>query len=102
MFEADAAILTVPPPLLSEIALAAGGARTATAIADIGYSTDAMVPTWWTQHPPGHPVLTDWFAGPKTDRVSSLTEAELVDMGLASPAEIFVCLSFSRACEEPC
>jgi hypothetical protein len=34
-------------------------------------------------------VLTGWFAGPKADRVSSLTEAELVDMGLASPAEIF-------------
>ena len=34
-------------------------------------------------------MLTGWFAGPKTDRVSSLTETELVDMGLASPAEIF-------------
>ena len=41
MFEADAAILTVRPPLLSEIALAAGGARTAAAIADIGYGNDA-------------------------------------------------------------
>jgi len=34
-------------------------------------------------------VLTGWFAGPKADRVSSLGEAELVDMGLASLAEIF-------------
>ena len=30
-----------------------------------------------------------WFAGPKADRVSSLTATELVDMGLASLAEIF-------------
>ena len=51
--------------------------------------SDAMVPTWWTQHPDEYPVLTGWFAGPKADRVSSLGEAELVDMGLASLAEIF-------------
>src|SRR5215831_12078144 len=52
MFEADAAILTVRPTLLSEIALAAGSARTAAAIADIGYGTDDTVSTRWTQHPP--------------------------------------------------
>ena len=30
-----------------------------------------------------------WFAGPKADGVSPLTEAELIDMRLASLAEIF-------------
>jgi monoamine oxidase len=118
MFEADAAILTVPPPLLSEIALPSPARERAAAIADIGFGnvvkillrfttkwwadhggrdladlsflvSDAQVPTWWTQHPAGHPVLTGWFAGPKADRVASLTEIELVDMGLASLAEIF-------------
>ena len=34
-------------------------------------------------------MLTGWLAGPKADRVSSLTEAEIVDMGLTSLAEIF-------------
>ena len=34
-------------------------------------------------------MLTGWFAGPKADTVSSLSEAELVEMGLASLAEIF-------------
>ena len=34
-------------------------------------------------------MLTGWFAGPKADRVSLLTEAELIDMGLASLAKIF-------------
>jgi monoamine oxidase len=117
-FEADAAILTVPPPLLSEIALPPVAREQAAAAADIGFGnvvkillrfvtkwwadhggrgladmsfliSDAKVPTWWTQHPAEYPVLTGWFAGPKADTVSSLTEAELIDMGLASLAEIF-------------
>src|SRR5215471_13072589 len=118
MFEADAAIITVPPPLLSEIALPPAARERAASIADIGFGnvvkillrfttkwwadhggrdladlsfllSDATVPTWWTQHPAGHPVLTGWFAGPKADRVSSLPEADLVEMGLTSLAEIF-------------
>ena len=117
-FEADAAILTVPPPLLSEIALPPAAHQRAAAAADIGFGnvvkflfrfttkwwadqggrdlsdlsfllSDAPVPTWWTQHPAEYPVLTGWFAGPKADRVSSLTEAELIEMGVASLAEIF-------------
>jgi monoamine oxidase len=59
-------------------------------LADLSFViSDATVPTWWTQYPAGYPVLTGWFAGPKADRVSSLTTSELVDMGLASLAEIF-------------
>jgi monoamine oxidase len=117
-FEADAAILSVPPPLLSEIALPPAAHARAAAAADIGFGnvikflfrfttkwwadhcgrdlsdlsfllSDAPVPTWWTQHPAEYPVLTGWFAGPKADRVPSLTEAELTEMGLASLAEIF-------------
>ena len=122
-FEADAAVLTAPPPLLSEIALPAAARERVTATADIGFGnvvkflfrfatkwwadlgrrdlggrdlgdlsfllSDAPVPTWWTQYPDGSPVLTGWLAGPKADRVSSLAEAELINMGLASLAEIF-------------
>ena len=59
-------------------------------LADLSFLlSDAAVPTWWTKHPAGYPVLTGWFAGPKADTVSSLTATELVDMGLASLAEIF-------------
>src|SRR5205085_1804650 len=59
-------------------------------LADLSFLvSDATVPTWWTQHPAPHPVLTGWFAGPKADRVSSLSETELVEMGLASLGEIF-------------
>jgi monoamine oxidase len=118
VFEADAAIVTVPPPVLSEIALPAAVRERVSAVADIGFGnvvkilfrfatkwwadlggrdladlsflvSDATVPTWWTQYPARHLVLTGWFAGPKADRVSSLTATELVEMGLASLAEIF-------------
>jgi monoamine oxidase len=117
-FEADAAILTVPLPLLSEIALPAAARERAAAAGDIGFGnvvkillrfatkwwadhggrdladlsfllSDATVPTWWTQHPGEYPVLTGWLAGPKADRVSSLSAAEIVELGLASLAEIF-------------
>jgi monoamine oxidase len=116
-FEANAAVLTVPPPLLSEIALPPA-ARQRAAAADIGFGnvvkilfrfatrwwadhngrdlsdlsfllSDATVPTWWTQYPDRYPVLTGWLAGPRADRVSSLAEPDLVDMGLASLGEIF-------------
>ncbi len=118
MFAADAAIITVPLPLLSDIALPSMMRERVAAAADIGFGnvvkilvrfatnwwadiggrnlaelsflvSDAPVPTWWTQYPAGYPVLTGWLAGPKADRVSSLTTAELVDMGLVSLAEIF-------------
>ncbi len=122
-FEADAAVLTVPPPLLAEIALPPSARERAAATDDIGFGnvvkilfrfattwwadlserdlggrdlgdlsfllSDATVPTWWTQYPDGYPVLTGWLAGPKADRVSSLAETELIDMGLASLGEIF-------------
>ena len=115
---ADAAILTVPLPLLSEIALPPSARRRAVAAADIGFGnvvkillrfatrwwadiggrdfanlsfvlSDAAVPTWWTQHPADHAVLTGWYAGPKADRASALGESGFVAMGLASLAEIF-------------
>jgi monoamine oxidase len=117
-FEADAVVLTVPLPLLSKIALPAPARERATAAADIGFGnvvklllrfttrwwadqggenladlsflvSDATVPTWWTQYPAEDPVLTGWFAGPRADKVSSLAENDLVEMGLASLAEIF-------------
>ena len=118
VFEADAAIITAPPPLLSEIALPPAARERAAAIADIGFGnvvkillrfatkwwadhkgldladlsflvSDATIPTWWTQHPASHPVLTGWFAGPKADTASSLAASELVEIGIASLAEIF-------------
>jgi monoamine oxidase len=118
VFEADAVVMAVPLPLLSEIALPSSARERVAAAADIGFGnvvkillrftnawwaehdegeladlsflvSDATVPTWWTQYPKPHPVLTGWYAGPKADRVSALSEAELVEMGLTSLAEVF-------------
>jgi monoamine oxidase len=116
--EADAAILTVPLPILPEIALPQAVREKAAVSTDIGFGnvvkillrfttkwwanhggrdladltflfSSATVPTWWTQHPAKYPVLTGWFAGPKADTVARLTMNEFIDMGLASLAEIF-------------
>src|SRR5262249_37111228 len=95
--EGDAAILTVPPPILREIALPQAVREKVAASTDIGFGnvvkillrfttkwwanrggrdltdltflfSSATVPTWWTQHPAKYPVLTGWFAGPGRHR----------------------------------
>lgn len=116
--EGDAAILAVPLPILSEIALPPAERPRVAAACDIGFGsvvkillrfrrrwwtgrgdrdlsdlsflrTDTAVPTWWTQHPVDHPVLTGWHPVPTPDRASSLSEADLIELGLASLGEAF-------------
>jgi monoamine oxidase len=118
IYEADAAILTVPLPILRDISLPHGLHEKVTASTDIGFGnvvkillrfttkwwtnsggrdlsdlsflvSSATVPVWWTQYPAEYPVLTGWFAGPKADTVARLTVSELVNMGLDSLTEIF-------------
>ena len=119
VFAADAAILTLPLPLLSEIALPPAARASADAAAhDIGFGnvvklllrfertwwaghggrdlaalsfliSTAPVPTWWTQHPAPHPVLTGWLAGPRSASAAGLGAEALVEKGLASLAEAF-------------
>jgi monoamine oxidase len=114
----DAAILTVPLPLLEEISLPPAVREKAAAAAGIGFGnviklllrfkshwwtsgqgkdlsnlsfllSDERIPVWWTQHPTGHPVLTGWVAGPKTKGMDKLGEDELIEMGLTSLAHMF-------------
>jgi monoamine oxidase len=114
----DALVVTVPPPVLSTIALPPDARAKAGAYADIGYGNvvkillrfatkwwadigerdltdlsflfgNAAVPTWWTQYPAEYAVLTGWYAGLKADTVRHRSESELVQMGLVSLAEIF-------------
>jgi monoamine oxidase len=118
MFEASAAILTVPLPLLPGIALPPAASAKLAACGDIGFGnvvkillrfaaswwadrgerdladlsfliSNAAVPTWWTQHPAPHPVLTGWLAGPRAVAVARLAAEELVELGLHSLAEMF-------------
>jgi monoamine oxidase len=115
--DCDAAILTVPLPLLKEIVLPPEHRDRAAAAAHIGFGnvtkillrfetrwwvdkrmdladltfllSDARIPVWWTQHSTDLPMLTGWFGGPKTETMANLSEPELIEEGLASLAEIF-------------
>lgn len=116
---ADGAILAVPLPLLRTIALPAeAGAIAAAALADIGFGnvvkillrfsrswwadharqnladmsflfSNAAVPTWWTQFPEQHPVLTGWLAGPRADAAATLSSNDLIERALGSLAQNF-------------
>ena len=115
--ESDAAILTVPIPLLREIVLPPPEREKAALAANIGFGniikillrfetrwwlenrkdladltfllSDASIPVWWTQHPADFPVLTGWFGGPKTEAMAHFAEHELIEAGIASLADIF-------------
>jgi monoamine oxidase len=116
-YECDAVILTVPLPLLKEIALPAPEREKAEAAAKIGFGnvikfllrfetrwwseqrpeladlsfliSDAPIPVWWTQRPAAIPLLTGWFGGPKTEAMAHFNEQELIEAGITSLAGIF-------------
>jgi monoamine oxidase len=116
-FSADRVIVTVPLPVLHEIEFRPAIPDKLKAAGAIGYGdvikllfrfrsawwttalgrdlsrlsfmiSDEFVPTWWTQYPRPHPVLTGWFAGPRAAR-SKLSEAELIERGLEALSRIF-------------
>ncbi len=117
-YEADAVVLAVPLPILSEIALPPAQRRRVAAARDIGFGnvvkillrfrtrwwtlqkgrdladmasvvSDATVRRWWTQYPADRAVLTGWCPASRIEQVESLTEAELTEIGLSSLAEVF-------------
>jgi monoamine oxidase len=113
----DRVVLTVPLPLLREIALPAGARAQAESADDIGFGnvikillrfarpwwrearaeladmtfllSDQTIPVWWTRHPDQHPVLTGWFGGPRTAELDGLGPQELIETGLDSLAAVF-------------
>jgi monoamine oxidase len=113
----DRVILTVPLPLMGEIALPAAVRAKAAAGDDIGFGSvikillrftrpwwrerreeladmlfllsDETIPVWWTRYPDQHPVLTGWFGGPRTAELSHLDSQGLIDAGISSLAAIF-------------
>ncbi|MDQ8731168.1 FAD-dependent oxidoreductase [Bradyrhizobium daqingense] len=113
----DRAILTVPLPLLREIALPPSARARAAAADDIGFGnvikillrftrpwwrdqgeyladmtfllSEETIPVWWTRYPDQHPLLTGWFGGPRTAELSRLDPQGLIAAGLDSLAAIF-------------
>ncbi|MCK1385660.1 NAD(P)/FAD-dependent oxidoreductase [Bradyrhizobium sp. 21] len=113
----DRVILTVPLPLLREIALPERARVKVAAADDIGFGnvikillrfsrswwrerkgeladmtfllSDQTIPVWWTRYPGQHPVLTGWFGGPRTAALAHLDPQALIDAGLGSLAAIF-------------
>jgi monoamine oxidase len=116
-FGGGTAVLTVPPPLLQQIALPPDVRKRAAAAEHIGFGnvikvllrfetrwwadqrpdlrdltfllSDERIPVWWTQFPDERPVLTGWFGGPKTEALAHLQEHQLIEAGIASLADIF-------------
>ncbi|MGH6990671.1 MAG: flavin monoamine oxidase family protein, partial [Stellaceae bacterium] len=114
-FLGDRAIVTVPLPVLAEIDFRPAIPEKIAAAGKIGYGdvvklllrfqdawwakaaghdlsrlsfmiSDELVPTWWTQYPRRHPVLTGWLAGPRAAKLIGVSEGELIERGLASLA----------------
>ncbi|WP_375312344.1 NAD(P)/FAD-dependent oxidoreductase [Bradyrhizobium sp. A5] len=113
----DRVVLTVPLPLLRDIALPSAARAKAAAADDIGFGSvikillrftrpwwrerpedladmtfllsDQTIPVWWTRYPDQHPVLTGWFGGSRTADLNGLDSQELIDAGLGSLAAIF-------------
>jgi monoamine oxidase len=111
------AIVTVPVPVIKDIAFPFEQREKIRAAADIGFGnvvklvlrfesrwwldardgladltfvlSEKTIPVWWTQYPAESPVLTGWFGGPKTGGLVRLGEQNLIDAGLASLADIF-------------
>jgi monoamine oxidase len=46
-------------------------------------------PTWWTQHPDDFPLLTGWVGGPGADRLSLLTDEDLMQLALNNLSSMF-------------
>ena len=117
--QCDAVVLTVPLPLLNDIALPSRESERVAAAANIGFGnvikilmrfkdrwwldersdiadltfllSEGKIPVWWTQYPADIPVLTGWFAGPKTAGMASLNEQQLIAAAVASLAEVLSC-----------
>lgn len=113
----DRAVLTVPLPLLRDIALPESARAKAASAGDIGFGSvikillrfarpwwrernedladmtfllsDQSIPVWWTRHPDQHPVLTGWFGGPRTAELATLDRHGLIEAGLDSLGAIF-------------
>ncbi len=112
------AIITVPPPVLKTISFTPALSEKIHAAEMIGYGgvikillhfrskwwtgdrernferlffmfSREAIPTWWTQYPESYTTLTGWVAGPSARKLATHSDAELLEMALASLSNIF-------------
>lgn len=117
-FEGDKVIVTVPLPVIPDIEFVPPIPEKMHAVSRMGFGTvikilmkfdhkwwgsirekkfenmffmfsKEIIPTWWTQYPATHPVLTGWVAGPHAHALRGKTETELVSLAIESLANIF-------------
>jgi monoamine oxidase len=117
-YEASQALVTVPLPMLPQIVFTPVLPRKMEAAKQIGFGTvvktllrfksrwwlrargrnfermffmlsKEAIPTWWTQYPEPHATLTGWLAGPKAQALAKSSDAEIIELALASLANIF-------------
>jgi monoamine oxidase len=53
------------------------------------FDPDGRIPTWWSMLPLHVPVLTGWAGGPKSDALSGIPEADVIDQAVARLADLF-------------
>jgi len=51
--------------------------------------SDQNIPTWWTQSDQENCLLTGWFGGPEVMPLITVSEGEIIDMGLQSLSNIY-------------
>ncbi len=51
--------------------------------------SEAVIPTWWTQHPQSTALLTGWCAGPAVLPLKESTDQQLLQKALQSLGQIF-------------
>lgn len=117
-YEADKVLVTVPVPLIASIAYIPEIPHKIEAASKLGFGnviklllrfdhkwwgsirekqfeklffmfSKEIIPTWWTQYPEPHPVLTGWLAGPKAHAFVYKSNEELVSLALESLSHIF-------------
>jgi|SRR5665213_1784224 len=52
--------------------------------------SNEVIPTWWTQYPEPHLVLTGWAAGPVAHMLMDKSDVEIEEMALSSLSNIFM------------
>ncbi len=118
VYHADRVVVTVPAPVIASIQYVPEIDAKISAVSKLGFGnvikilmrfdhkwwgglrekqfenlffmfSKEIVPTWWTQYPESHPVLTGWIAGPAAHELRATSEAELISLAIDSLSNIF-------------